>query len=108
MRINSIDFVAEQLRRGALFQAATHESFSAAKAKMNEWLSRNEVEIVNVETVVLPSLHSPREEGSEDVALSNAHKMALALLEYLPASQAARVAAKLNDVPRRKVYELLK
>ena len=70
MRINSIDFVAEQLRRGALFQAATHESFSAAKAKMNEWLSRNEVEIVNVETVVLPSLHSPREEGSEDVAIN--------------------------------------
>ena len=35
-------------------------------------------------------------------------KMALALLEFLPASQAARVAAQLNDVPRRKVYELLK
>jgi 16S rRNA (cytidine1402-2'-O)-methyltransferase len=47
-------------------------------------------------------------EGSEDMALSNAHKMALALLEYLPASQAARVAAQLNDVPRRKVYDLLK
>ena len=47
-------------------------------------------------------------EGSEDEALSGAHKMALALLEYLPASQAARVAAQLNDVPRRKVYELLK
>jgi len=47
-------------------------------------------------------------EGSEDEALSSAHKMALALLEYLPASQAARVAAQLNDVPRRKVYELLK
>jgi len=46
-------------------------------------------------------------EGSEDKALSNAHRMALALLEYLPASQAARVAAKLNDVPRRKVYQLL-
>ena len=47
------------------------------------------------------------DEGSEDEALSNAHKMATALLEYLPASQAARVAAKLNDVPRRKVYQLL-
>ncbi len=46
-------------------------------------------------------------EGSEDEALSNAHKMAAALLEYLPASQAARVAAKLNDVSRRKVYQLL-
>jgi 16S rRNA (cytidine1402-2'-O)-methyltransferase len=47
-------------------------------------------------------------QGSEDVALSNAQQMALALLEFLPASQAARVAAQLNDVPRRKVYELLK
>ena len=46
-------------------------------------------------------------EGSDDEALSNAHDMAMALLEYLPASQAARVAAKLNDVPRRKVYQLL-
>jgi len=47
-------------------------------------------------------------EGSEDAALANGHKMALALLEYLPASQAARVAAQLNNVPRRKVYELIK
>lgn len=47
-------------------------------------------------------------EGSEDEALSNAHQMALALMEYLPASQAARVAAQLNDVPRRDIYQLLK
>jgi 16S rRNA (cytidine1402-2'-O)-methyltransferase len=47
-------------------------------------------------------------EGTEDEALTNAHTTALALLEFLPASQAARVAAQLNDVPRRKVYELLK
>lgn len=47
-------------------------------------------------------------EGSEDKALSDAHKMAQTLMEYLPASQAARVAAQLNNVPRRKVYELLK
>ena len=46
-------------------------------------------------------------EDDKDKALANAHKLALELLEYLPASQAARVAAKLNDVPRRKVYQLL-
>lgn len=46
-------------------------------------------------------------EGSEDEAMSNAYSMATALLEFLPASQAARVAAKLNDVPRRKVYQML-
>jgi len=46
--------------------------------------------------------------GSEDKALLAAHEMASALMEFLPASQAARVAAQLNVVPRRKVYELLK
>ncbi len=46
-------------------------------------------------------------EGSEGESMSAALNMASALLEYLPASQAARVAAKLNDVPRREVYRLL-
>jgi len=47
-------------------------------------------------------------EGNEDEALSDACQMASLLLEYLPASRAARVAAKLNGVSRRKVYELMK
>lgn len=47
-------------------------------------------------------------EGGEDKAILNAHKTASALMEYLPASQAARVAAQLHDAPRRKIYELLK
>jgi len=46
-------------------------------------------------------------EDSADAALSEAHRMAVALLEFLPASQAARVAAQLNGVPRRAVYQLL-
>ena len=46
-------------------------------------------------------------EVNEDESLLDARMMASALLEYLPASQAARVAAKLNNVPRRKVYRLL-
>ena len=45
--------------------------------------------------------------GSEGESMSAALTMASALLEYLPASQAARVAARLNDVPRREVYKLL-
>jgi len=45
--------------------------------------------------------------ASEEKSLQDACKMAAELLHYLPASQAARVAAKLNEVPRRKVYESL-
>ena len=46
-------------------------------------------------------------EVSEDESMLDAHEMSIALLEYLPASQAARVAAKLNNVPRSDVYRLL-
>ncbi len=45
--------------------------------------------------------------GDQSEALANAETMSKALLEFLPASQAARVAAKLNDVSRRDVYKLL-
>ena len=46
-------------------------------------------------------------EVGEDEALGLALQMATALLEYLPASQAARIAAKLNKVSRRALYGLL-
>ena len=45
--------------------------------------------------------------GDESEALSNAYHMSTALLEYMPASQAARIAAKLNTVSRREVYRML-
>jgi 16S rRNA (cytidine1402-2'-O)-methyltransferase len=43
-------------------------------------------------------------EHDEAEGLIKARKMFTALSEYLPASKAARVAAKLNNVPRREVY----
>ena len=46
-------------------------------------------------------------ESNEDEAMQLALTMASALLEYLPASQAARVAAQLNNVARRDVYRLM-
>ncbi len=46
-------------------------------------------------------------EGGLDEAMGNALQMATALAEFLPVSQAARVAAKLNNVSRRELYRLL-
>jgi len=55
------------------------------------------------EFVIIVAGHSV----DENENLEKAHDMFKALLEYLPASQAARVAARLNDVPRREVYKML-
>jgi 16S rRNA (cytidine1402-2'-O)-methyltransferase len=46
-------------------------------------------------------------EADQDEKLVVALGVARALLEYLPASQAARVDAKLHDVPRRELYSAL-
>lgn len=72
----------------------------APLAEISDWL-RSDKNQTRGEFVIVVDGY----QGSEDEALGNAQLMATALLEYLPASQAARVAAKLNNVPRRKVYE---
>ncbi len=46
-------------------------------------------------------------EADENEKFSAALGLARSLQEYLPASQAARVAAKLHDVPRRELYSAL-
>ncbi len=46
-------------------------------------------------------------EADQDEKFAAALGIARALQEYLPASQAARVAAKLHDVPRRELYAAL-
>ena len=46
-------------------------------------------------------------EGDQNEALIKAEIMSKALLEFMPTSQAARVAARLNDVSRRDIYKLL-
>ena len=46
-------------------------------------------------------------ELSQDESLVEAQRIARAIQEFLPASQAARIAARLCDVSRRDVYQLL-
>ena len=69
------DFVPRQLRAPRLSfhveqLVGEYESFAAALAAANEWLASQPVRVLNVETVVLPNLWSPREAGSQDPALA--------------------------------------
>lgn len=68
MSIKSIDFVANSLSKGIL-SVPKYESFAEAKAKMNEWIDGNDIEVINIETVVLPEINS--KEKSENVGVQH-------------------------------------
>ena len=64
------DFVPERLERGHLFKPEVWESMEDAINQMNQWQNRNSsYRIINIETVVLPNMHSRTEEGSKDADL---------------------------------------
>ena len=67
--IKYIDFTPKLTKKGGLFKSAQIETFSDIVTSMNEWISQNAFEIVNIETVLLPNIHDSDEEGSNDTML---------------------------------------
>ena len=69
------DFLPRQLKAPRLSfdlgdMHGEYEHFDAAVAAANKWIADSDVRIINVETVALPNVWSPYEEGSDDAALA--------------------------------------
>lgn len=67
--IKNIDFTPQITKKGGLFRSTKMEGFNDIIQQMNDWIEKNNPNIVNIETVVLPNIHDPEEEGSEDTML---------------------------------------
>ena len=63
------DFVPRMLVEPGLFKEGQHESLDDALEAANQWLAESHVQLVNVETVVLPNIWSRWEQGSADTSL---------------------------------------
>jgi hypothetical protein len=59
------DFAPQVIKRGLLHSDA-YETFDAAVAAANAWMSGAAVDLLNVETVVLPNITSDRSDGTAD------------------------------------------
>ena len=59
------DFAPRMIKSG--FFSREFESFDAALAGANEWIDGNDIDVVNIETVVLPQIW--RENGTTDADL---------------------------------------
>jgi hypothetical protein len=63
------DFVPRMLSAPAFFKMGEYETFAEAVAAANQWIDQQCIEVINIETVVLPNIWSRFEEGSTDGSL---------------------------------------
>jgi hypothetical protein len=63
------DFAPRQLSAAGLLKPATYEPLAQALAAANAWIQDKGIDVVNVETVVLPNLWSPYSKGTEDTEM---------------------------------------
>jgi adenine C2-methylase RlmN of 23S rRNA A2503 and tRNA A37 len=62
------DFVPEK-SKGSLFKSGKIQQFDEVLKEMNNWIETNNIDVVSIETVLLPNIHDSQEEGSQDTEL---------------------------------------
>jgi hypothetical protein len=64
------DFAPQQTSPGGLMRAPKFEPFDHAVAAANAWIEAEGIDVVTIETVTLPNIWSPHEEGTSDPNIS--------------------------------------
>lgn len=64
-------------------QAITFESFEDEVAAAGAWIRESGVRVVQLETVVLPNIWSPNEQGSTDAAIGIGGGMSVAWHQFI-------------------------
>lgn len=68
------DFLPAATERGGLFGGVDFSGFDTCVVAMNQWVAEQEVEIMRLESVILPNIHNVEEEGTTDTELhASAH-----------------------------------
>ena len=66
------DFAPRITERGPFDGASDYESFSDVVSTVNQWIESTTIQVINVETVVLPDLIEGTSDGVYGVTTSNA------------------------------------
>lgn len=82
MTIEFKDFApAATEHRALIFSSRTIDTFQSALDEANAWIDRNSIEVLNIETVVLPEMHS--EEGTTDTDLTTSGEMMSSWYQFI-------------------------
>lgn len=77
VRIAFKDFIPDftQEKVAVVFTTTRWHSIESAVAKANYWIEKSKVDVLNIETVVLPNPWADEEEGTADAELSSGRPM---------------------------------
>jgi hypothetical protein len=77
------DFVPRMVESAGFLKPAQFETFDAAVEAAGRWIEENQIEVVTLETVVLPNIWHPYEEGSSDPSLRASGEMSSTWHQFL-------------------------
>jgi hypothetical protein len=63
------DFYPKEVTPAGFLSRAQYESLYQAVDAANAWVNESNAKLLNIETVVLPNIHRPHEEGTTDTSL---------------------------------------
>ncbi|HEY5086895.1 MAG TPA: hypothetical protein VII66_05970 [Gemmatimonadaceae bacterium] len=68
------DFAPRRIKHGIL-HSDSYESFDAAVAAADAWIAESHVDLLSVETVVLPNISPDKSEGTSDARVETEEAM---------------------------------
>ena len=77
------DFVPVVKEKAGFFKMPLMEQLAEPLERANAWIKEHKVNVVNIETVVLPNIHSPHEEGSTDPCLVTSGEFQTAWYQFV-------------------------
>lgn len=69
------DFEAVVLKPGGLLSHPRKKGLDSALGELNRWVDSEGVEVINVETVLLPNLHSQENPTTRDALMTTSLKL---------------------------------
>jgi hypothetical protein len=68
------DFAPQRIKRG-LLRSDDYENFDAAVSAANSWIAVDSIDVIDVETVVLPNISEEGSQGTSDGRVETAEAM---------------------------------
>ena len=69
------DFVPEEVTKSGFFSSAKLEELNDSLSRANIWIEKENINPLNIETVVLPNIHKSSEDGSTDTEIRTSGDM---------------------------------